>query len=490
MPRKGFEKARTGCITCKTRKVKCDEAKPHCLRCQKSRRACAGYEVPPPGSYSWMQLLRVRPSIVPSDGRHNSMEMRGLDYFRCVVAPALSGPMYTYFWTHPVLQLSVQDVPARQAVLAISLLYEKLDQAHNPSLDAERQELAALSCYNRALRQTATSLDLDVGLALFLSILFACIEFLRSNHVGAIEHCRHGIPPIIRHLSIFPFCFGATLLDFPILPWRPGLPDEPFQDVSEVGESMDSLLARTVCLVRVSDPYSLGLPGESSTPANFASSLRELRHDLDSWLYRLQELRGRKGSGGSSQHPHSAIYRSVEMRWLCCMIWVKTALRRDGDPMRPFEAQLAHFERIVQLGREELAYRESTGDTTRRRVFSFDFGLSPVLHFAALKCRVLPLRLEAMALMEKLACPRETLWDLDVMHDINRRAIERDHDIQLPLELQGNWRNFIGQNTKLLADDFQHVEGGLAGDNQWDAQATIIPGEELDISANYGIYEI
>ena len=407
------------------------------------------------------------------------MEMRGLDYFRSVVAPALSGPMYAYFWTNPVLQLSVQDVPARQAVLAISLLYEKLDQAHNPSLDAEKQELAALSCYNRALRQTATTNDLDLSLALSLSILFACIEFLRSNHVGAIEHCRHGvsllkscrdpppeIPPIIRHLSVFPFCFGATLLDFPILPWRQGLPDEPFVDVFEAGQSMDSLLARTVGLLRVSDPYSLGLPGAACPQPDFSSSLHELRQDMDTWFYGLQELRARRGSEDPTRNPHSAIYRTVEMRWLVCMIWLKTALRRDGDSMRPFEAHLAYFERIVQLAREELVYRESTGETTRKRVFTFDMGLSTLLHFTALKCRVLPLRLEAMALMEKLACPRETLWDSEVMRTINRQAIEREHNIQLPLELQGNWRDFIGPSTKLLADDFQHIGGGLAGDNQ------------------------
>ncbi|KAI0540146.1 hypothetical protein GGR58DRAFT_461749 [Xylaria digitata] len=37
-------KARTGCLTCKRRKVKCDEAKPTCARCIKSGHRCAGYE--------------------------------------------------------------------------------------------------------------------------------------------------------------------------------------------------------------------------------------------------------------------------------------------------------------------------------------------------------------------------------------------------------------------------------------------------------------
>ncbi|KAK8131138.1 hypothetical protein PG984_007576 [Apiospora sp. TS-2023a] len=501
--KRGRVALRANFVFCRTRKVKCDEAKPDCLRCQKSGRACAGYEAPPRGTYSWVQLLRVRPSTVPTEGRHNSMEMRGLDYFRCVVAPTLSGPMHAFFWTNPVLQLSVQDVPARQAVLAISLLYEKFDQAHNPSFDAERQELAAISCYNKALRQTATSKDLDIGLALFLSILFACIECLRSNHVGVIEHCRHGatllqsckdpppeITPIIRHLSIVPFCFGATLLDFPILPWRQGPLDEPFKDVSEAGQSVDSLLCRAVCLVRVSDPYNFGFPGVASPATNLASSLHELRQDLDTCIYGLQRLKGRRGSEGPSRDPDPAIFRTVEMRWLVCMIWVTMALNRDDNPMISFESHVAHFERIVQLAREELVYRESIGEAKRRRVFTFDMGLAPFLHFAALKCPILPLRLEAMALMEKLACPRETLWDSDVMLAVNRRAIEREHDIQLPLQLQGNWQGFLDLNTTSPVNDLQNVGTDLVEHSQWDDQTTRIAGEEPALSAHYDTYKM
>lgn len=35
----------TGCWTCRARRVKCDEHKPHCLRCRRSGRNCQGYNV-------------------------------------------------------------------------------------------------------------------------------------------------------------------------------------------------------------------------------------------------------------------------------------------------------------------------------------------------------------------------------------------------------------------------------------------------------------
>ena len=49
-PPPGFAKAgkcrsKTGCITCRRRKKKCDEAKPHCLNCQKTAVVCEGYPV-------------------------------------------------------------------------------------------------------------------------------------------------------------------------------------------------------------------------------------------------------------------------------------------------------------------------------------------------------------------------------------------------------------------------------------------------------------
>jgi hypothetical protein len=40
-------KVRTGCTTCKQRRVKCDEAKPTCLRCRASGKQCLGYPTLP-----------------------------------------------------------------------------------------------------------------------------------------------------------------------------------------------------------------------------------------------------------------------------------------------------------------------------------------------------------------------------------------------------------------------------------------------------------
>jgi hypothetical protein len=40
MPGKSSTRRRTGCLTCRRRRVRCDEAKPTCRHCQKGNRNC------------------------------------------------------------------------------------------------------------------------------------------------------------------------------------------------------------------------------------------------------------------------------------------------------------------------------------------------------------------------------------------------------------------------------------------------------------------
>ncbi|KAI0896816.1 hypothetical protein F4806DRAFT_463028 [Annulohypoxylon nitens] len=59
-------KVRTGCITCKIRRVKCDETKPACTRCTSTGRKCDGYEGAAP------PRPRKSPSAPPSSTSFSS----------------------------------------------------------------------------------------------------------------------------------------------------------------------------------------------------------------------------------------------------------------------------------------------------------------------------------------------------------------------------------------------------------------------------------
>ncbi|KAF1811793.1 hypothetical protein P152DRAFT_51606 [Eremomyces bilateralis CBS 781.70] len=65
-PRKPHQKTRTGCVTCKRRRIKCDETKPCCLNCTKMGLDCAYQPVPPSSAASRSQsraLTRRRPTL-------------------------------------------------------------------------------------------------------------------------------------------------------------------------------------------------------------------------------------------------------------------------------------------------------------------------------------------------------------------------------------------------------------------------------------------
>ena len=63
MQRRRHSKVRTGCTICKRRRIKCDEAKPECMRCLKSGWQCEGYNVPK----AWLfEPNRLGPSSEPN----------------------------------------------------------------------------------------------------------------------------------------------------------------------------------------------------------------------------------------------------------------------------------------------------------------------------------------------------------------------------------------------------------------------------------------
>ncbi|KAF2842296.1 hypothetical protein M501DRAFT_1008252 [Patellaria atrata CBS 101060] len=60
-------RTKTGCLTCRKRRIKCDEAHPVCRNCQKSKRECLGYDPifkPQPGP----PQIQPAPSAPPSSG--------------------------------------------------------------------------------------------------------------------------------------------------------------------------------------------------------------------------------------------------------------------------------------------------------------------------------------------------------------------------------------------------------------------------------------
>lgn len=132
-----FQKTRTGCRTCRQRHIKCDEAKPECLRCTRTGRQCGGYDAPKRPKYvkklSFVQPRQIRPlgSFWPSGAALQHMtvsERNAFDFFRMETVHQLPGDSWLLSWE----RLSMTAALTEPAILHASIALGALHQSSEP----------------------------------------------------------------------------------------------------------------------------------------------------------------------------------------------------------------------------------------------------------------------------------------------------------------------------------------------------------------------
>ncbi|KAM7214127.1 hypothetical protein V8F06_010503 [Rhypophila decipiens] len=442
MAGKGTQKVKTGCLTCKIRKVKCDEAKPFCNRCTKTGRKCDGYAPRPQGAYSWDELLSKRPIVPAITSRHTTQESRALDYFRTIVSPSFAGCADDYFWTRLVTQASYHHPAVRHAVVAISTIYEQIGQVYQHDFIDSPRGRFALGHYNQALQQLTRATDETV--VLFVCVLFVCIEIMQGDKQAAIKHCRHGVKifnsarekispwqqkhllPIYVRLSVFPYFFGGTIENFP------GLIDvhldelAPSATLDDCRSCLDLLVARGIRFIRTADIYRTGVIQGLPIPPALIEEQQRLVLLLDGWLGNFSILKTKHQPSLATE----ALHYMLQMKCLVARIWVLACFD-------PFEIEYDHhtpiFQQIVTLAGMALESQKRVSDRISRPKFIFEMGFLPLLYFVLTKCRDLPTRLQALEYMAILAVNRENLFDSIHMFSIAWRLIELEHAVDLEL---------------------------------------------------------
>ncbi|KAK7041363.1 hypothetical protein R3P38DRAFT_3180064 [Favolaschia claudopus] len=79
-----YTRSRTGCLTCRVKKIKCDEAKPNCMRCARGERDCAwpaasAPKEPPLVKHSRREDSAVRRGYRQDTSQHNEAIQLQLD---------------------------------------------------------------------------------------------------------------------------------------------------------------------------------------------------------------------------------------------------------------------------------------------------------------------------------------------------------------------------------------------------------------------------
>ncbi|KAJ5273794.1 hypothetical protein N7478_008919 [Penicillium angulare] len=181
-------KSRLGCKTCKSRRVKCGEEKPKCIRCTKTGRKCEYDNKKGLDRFSsapGLELSNLFDSPLSSTPNTVWRERRAFAYYFQDAAASVGGGLDSTFWRTVVPQVCRSEPAVWDAMICISALFESPDPCPDlisscrlsRALNQNQQD--ALDWYARSVstvRQGIERGSVDTFVGLITCVLFICIE--------------------------------------------------------------------------------------------------------------------------------------------------------------------------------------------------------------------------------------------------------------------------------------------------------------------------
>ncbi|KAF2872183.1 hypothetical protein BDV95DRAFT_38257 [Massariosphaeria phaeospora] len=210
-------RVKTGCETCRIRRVKCDETKPECNRCTKTGRKCEGYKhvarsrdqsPAAAASYRNPSFLvvphRPTPTSVPKNPSRSlspdSMENRSFFYFQVNTLPKWTEFFDSDLWTQKIMQLSHTEPAIKHGVLALSTMHERFESTSPATTNdfAFMQYMQAVKHSNDLLTAHQEG-EVVLEKVLIACIIFTCYENLAGNYRAANMHLCNGLRILNQH---------------------------------------------------------------------------------------------------------------------------------------------------------------------------------------------------------------------------------------------------------------------------------------------------
>lgn len=215
----GIKRVKSGCATCRIRRVKCDEKKPECKRCICTGRKCDGYSTLPfsrrdlqaaSQSASRQSIVRagsdglggLLPRLVTDPAFSDLLEKRYFQFFRQRTVADTNSIANCRFWDRVILQACHTTPAVKHAVLALSSLHQLSslpvddNRGGQHRIYAERQHQKALE---EARTLVATSTPEDVDRILIACIIFVIFEGVRGDYTAASVHMSSGRAIVAQH---------------------------------------------------------------------------------------------------------------------------------------------------------------------------------------------------------------------------------------------------------------------------------------------------
>ncbi|KAJ9608862.1 hypothetical protein H2200_006633 [Cladophialophora chaetospira] len=451
-----LSKTRTGCLTCKVRKVKCDEEKPACRRCTSTGRKCDGYAPVSKSASTTPPSRHSSPGKGPStDLFATNAERRSFSYFETRACHDLGGSFHWQFWAREILQAAVHYPSTRHLVVAIGAAYEgyqgKAGEGSASSQDALRlsfeqsnQSIQLMGALFAAASTERQSTETTCNI-LASSVLFAYLACLQGQVGQAIKHVRSGLkvlqsfektkliedptsafPVSISHLrSLLTSIYGqircmindearATWEHDPIVSLI--APVLSYATIAEAHNYVESLWHNLLAFLQYTELHP---PTTSDEIARFTAQHHLLSQALESSQQALELLASRRSPSHDDQdEPGFNILR---------LYHTLITIRLRVNPLDPGNREAA-FDSLEQELAQMLQYCELIVNSQQSKTgpsFSSGLGYVMPLHTIAARCRNPRIRRRALQLLMSSG-RREGLWDALLTGKIVTTTMERE----------------------------------------------------------------
>ncbi|KAJ5175423.1 uncharacterized protein N7482_001300 [Penicillium canariense] len=459
------KRVKTGCKTCKIRRVKCDENRPACRRCVSTGRVCDGYGIWGGGTPHANRALSIYCTPVPVVTRE---EQGSFDWFMEKARRKFTSLYSSDFWETLVFQASAQEPCVRHAVIALSAAH-RFERGDSPwtvpatyGYDAAR---FTLQQYNKAISYlrvgTATNKH-ALRVALITCMLFVTLEYLRGQYSMGSAHLRHGIqlltnisvpqprssmsPNILSpaedfahnalidsyaRLAIQSAMFGHVPSRMCLVMRAPAgnaFPPE-FHSMQHARQTLDNLMNRAHCLKR--HLHDLKPEGRLTDESEFFDTRHKILTELSCWHQAFRAtLAHIKTETTSPRDIHGCILLGTyyEMVVIIASVCLPSAKETIFDShTENFIAMIGGFEDLCTSSSRTHIYAKELEPLLRGaefggQGFTVEAGFIPPVYCTGLKCRVPRVRRQAIRILRSVP-HREGVWNGPLLADVLEQVI-------------------------------------------------------------------
>ncbi|KAK4952161.1 hypothetical protein LTR10_010081 [Elasticomyces elasticus] len=423
-------RTRSGCKTCRQRRIKCDETGPPCERCVSARRTCLGYDlfrITVGGSKTDQALVRTTELSPTARTKSCSREQSAFMSFQARSA-GLTQDIFEDARLHSFFCQTAHTEPAVwHAIVA-------LESAQT------RDGGYAAKQYGKALAALRTKISTEKGNSNVSVVLLACLlfvpfELMQEGHDLARTHLHSGLELLAevkegrKHVM-----YGSSLVP------------EALKEAFETLDTKDSLFSMGPTKLRYESLETL-LACEPSELENLevchrisaaaGASIRELRLHLGehgtNMEFSVMQTKLCLGLAKWADALHALMWKSSDLatQQQIRMEMINMHLFGTPDWELAYDKQTEEFERCLALCRSYVSFSTTANgspqiDRPATTAFSLNAGVIPALYFIALKCREPSVRHEAQGALLGTGPYREGWWEAQKAATVAATAIKME----------------------------------------------------------------